>query len=249
MALAQQVMIITKDGLLLMEHKFREGTQGVETDPDLFSGMLSAILSVGKETGGGLVQTIQQDKYKVIVSEGEHIYVLLFIDEESRELENIARVIAGRFEAKYEEELTEIISDINVFSDFRDDLNEIYAQLFTVDAELLTRLIPELTNIMNVSIFEKPMNHQVYTGPRDSFVNEHELAFQELAVNIIEAQTEFTEKTLEFQQRTIVDYNNRTVVLENLGSHILMIVGKDSETILGQIKKIKRKANIPSRKR
>ncbi|MCK5159543.1 MAG: hypothetical protein KAR08_10325, partial [Candidatus Heimdallarchaeota archaeon] len=81
MPIARQVMILTKEGLLLLDHKFRVD-DGIlmETDPDLLSGMLSAILAVAKETTGGLVQTINQDKYNVLISEGEKIYALLFID-------------------------------------------------------------------------------------------------------------------------------------------------------------------------
>ena len=92
MPIARQVMILTKEGLLLLDHKFRAGDGDLmETDPDLLSGMLSAILAVAKETTGGLVQTIHQDKYNVLISEGEKTYALLFIDEESRELDNIAK--------------------------------------------------------------------------------------------------------------------------------------------------------------
>jgi len=104
MPIVQQVMILTKEGLLLLDHRFRssEGLD-METDPDLLSGMLmlSAILSVAKETTGGLVSTIQQDNYNVLVSEGEFVYALLFIDEESRELDNIAKTMVTRFEVKF----------------------------------------------------------------------------------------------------------------------------------------------------
>ncbi|MCK5045404.1 MAG: hypothetical protein KAS22_02420, partial [Candidatus Heimdallarchaeota archaeon] len=90
MPIARQVMILTKEGLLLLDYKFRvDDVDLMETDPDLLSGMLSAILAVAKETTGGLVQTIHQDKYNVLISEGEKVYALLFIDEESRELDNI----------------------------------------------------------------------------------------------------------------------------------------------------------------
>ncbi|NHJ41368.1 MAG: hypothetical protein FK731_15150 [Asgard group archaeon] len=246
MAIAKQIMILTKEGLLLLDYKFR-ATEGIsmETDADLLSGMLSAILSVAKETTGGLVQTITQDNYNVLISEGERVYALLFIDEESRELENIAKLIVNRFETKYREELEEIISDVSIFKEFLEELEEIYAQLFRVDAELLTKLIPEVTPIRNVSIFEKPMNHQVYTGPRGPFVSEYEQQFQELAVKIIDAQTNFTEKTLQFNHRTVIEYRDRVVVFEDLGSHVLMIIGENADDIISKVKKIRRKAGIP----
>jgi hypothetical protein len=243
-------MILTKEGLLLLDHKFRAGDGDLmETDPDLLSGMLSAILAVAKETTGGLVQTINQDKYNVLISEGEKIYALLFIDEESRELDNIAKLIVGRFEAKFKEELMEIVTDVSVFKTFLKDLDEIYAQIFKIDAELLSKIIPEVTNIKNVSIFEKPMNHQVYTGPRDPFVSDYEHYFQEFALKLIESQAEFSEKTLQFLNRTILDFGTRVIVLEDLGSHVLMIIGENADDILSKIKRIKRKAGLQSLKR
>ncbi|MCG3254319.1 MAG: hypothetical protein KAX09_10730 [Candidatus Heimdallarchaeota archaeon] len=250
MPIARQVMILTKEGLLLLDYKFRvDDADLMETDPDLLSGMLSAILAVAKETTGGLVQTINQDKYNVLISEGEKIYALLFIDEESRELDNIAKLIVGRFEAKYKEELKEIVTDVSVFKTFLKDLEEIYAQIFKVDAELLTKIIPEVTNIKNVSIFEKPMNHQVYTGPRDPFVSDYEHYFQEFALKLIESQAEFSERTLQFPNRTILDFGTRVIVLEDLGSHVLMIIGENADDILSKIKKIRRKAGLQSLKR
>jgi hypothetical protein len=245
MAIAQQVMILNKDGLLLLEHRFRGGAGAIKnSDPDLVSGMLSAILSIAKETGGGIVQTIHQDNYKVIVSEGEFVYLYLFIDEESRELENIARMIVNRFERKFHDQLTEIISDLSIYQSFKDDLEEFYNRIFQVDAEVLSNLIPELTNIKNVIVFEKPMNHQVYTGPRDSFVNEFEHDYQELAVKIIESQAAFSDKTLEFPKRAILEYKTRTIVLEDLGTHVLMVIGDDKDDILSKIRKIGRKVGI-----
>jgi len=247
--IARQVMILTKEGLLLLDYKFRVD-DGIllETDPDLLSGMLSAILSVAKETTGGLVQTIHQHNYNVLVSEGEKVYALLFIDEESRELDNIAKLIVGRFEAKYEFELQDIVSDVSVFKTFVKDLEEIYAQIFKVDAEVLTKIIPEVTNIKNVSIFEKPMNHQVYTGPRDPFVSDYEQYFQDFAVKLIESQAEFSEKTLQFPNRTIMELRNRVIVMEDLGSHVLMIIGDNTDDILSKIKRIRRKAGLQSPK-
>ena len=245
MPIARQVMILSKDGLLLLDHRFRSGDgMQMETDPDLLSGMLSAILSVAKETTGGLVQTINQNNYNVLVSEGEHVYGLLFIDEGTRELDNIAKVIVGRFETKYQDELQEIISNVDVFKSFVDDLEEIYAAIFKIDAELLSKLIPEVTNIMNVSIFEKPMNHQVYSGPRDTFVNEYDGYFQELALSVIESMSIFTEKTLEFHDRSILQFKNRIIVLEDLGSHVLMIIGENADDIVSRIRKIKKKSGI-----
>lgn len=250
MPIARQVMILTKEGLLLLDHKFRvDDGDLMETDPDLLSGMLSAILAVAKETTGGLVQTINQDKYNVLISEGEKTYALLFIDEESRELDNIAKLIVGRFEAKFKEELMEIVSDVSVFKTFLKDLDEIYAQIFKVDAELLTKIIPEVTNIKNVSIFEKPMNHQVYTGPRDPFVSDYEHYFQEFALKLIESQAEFSERTLQFLNRTILDFGTRVIVLEDLGSHVLMIIGENADDILSKIKRIRRKAGLQALKR
>ncbi len=249
MPIARQVMILTKEGLLLLDHRFRssEGLE-METDPDLLSGMLSAILSVAKETTGGLVSTIQQDNYNVLVSEGEYVYALLFIDEESRELDNIAKTMVTKFEVKFQEELNEIMPDTSIFKTFIVELEEIYAQIFKVDAELLSKIIPEVTSIKNVSIFEKPMNHQVYSGPRDPFVNEFDQQFQELALRIIEALAVFSEKTLEFQRSTIMKFKNRVIVFEDLGSHVLTFIGDDVDDILAKIKKIRRKAGIPIQK-
>jgi hypothetical protein len=250
MPIARQVMILTKEGLLLLDYKFRVD-DGIlmETDPDLLSGMLSAILSVAKETTGGLVQTIHQHNYNVLVSEGEKVYALLFIDEESRELDNIAKLIVGRFETKYEFELQDIVSDVSVFKTFIKDLEEIYAQIFKVDAEVLTKIIPEVTNILNVSIFEKPMNHQVYTGPRDPFVSDYEHFFNEFAVKLIESQAEFSEKTLQFPTRTVMELRNRVIVLEDLGSHVLMIIGENKDDIMSKIKRIRRKAGLQAPKK
>lgn len=249
MPIAKQVMILTKEGLLLLDYKFRSADgMLMETDPDLFSGMLSAILSVAKETTGGLVSTIQQDNYNVLVSEGEKVYALLFIDEESRELDNIAKVIVGRFETKYKNKLDEVISDVTIFREFINDLEEIYAQIFKVDAELLSKLIPEVTSIKNVSIFEKPMNHQVYTGPRDPFVSEYEHYFTEFAVKLIESQADFSEKTLQFSSRSVLQFKDKVIVLEDLGSHVLMIIGENADEILNRIRRIRRKAGIPATK-
>ena len=249
MPIVQQVMILTKEGLLLLDHRFRssEGLD-METDPDLLSGMLSAILSVAKETTGGLVSTIQQDNYNVLVSEGEFVYALLFIDEESRELDNIAKTMVTRFEVKFQEELNEIMPDIGIFKTFIDELEEIYAQIFKIDAELLSKIIPEVTAILNVSIYEKPMNHQVYSGPRDPFVNEFDQQFQELALRVIEALAEFSEKTLEFQKSTIMQFKSRIIVFEDLGSHVLTIIGNNVDDIVTKIKKIRRKAGLPVQK-
>ncbi|NHJ86312.1 MAG: hypothetical protein FK734_12685 [Asgard group archaeon] len=247
MTIARQVMILTKDGLLLLDHRFRSADgYKMETDPDLLSGMLSAILSVAKETTGGLVQNINQNNYNVLVSEGEKVYSLLFIDEGSRELDNIAKLIVGRFETKYKDHLDEVISDVSIYKTFIEDLEEIYAQIFKIDAELLSKIIPEVTFIKNVSIYEKPMNHQVYTGPRDNFVSDNEQYFHEFATKVIEAQAEFSEKTLEFPCRSVLEFKNRVFVFEDLGSHVLTIIGDDADDILSKIKKIRRKAGIPS---
>ncbi|NHJ04932.1 MAG: hypothetical protein EAX90_08920 [Candidatus Heimdallarchaeota archaeon] len=245
MPIAKQVMILSKDGLLLIDHRFRSG-EGMlmETDPDLLSGMLSAILSVAKETTGGLVQTINQNNYNVLVSEGEHVYGLLFIDEESRELDNIAKVIVGRFESKYQEEIVNFVSDVSVFRGFIDDLEEIYAAIFKIDAEILSKLIPEVSSILNVSIFEKPMNHQVYSGPRDTFVNEYDHYFQDLALNVMETLSGFTEKTLEFHDRSVIEFKNRVIVLEDLGSHVLMVIGDNKDDIINKIRKIRKRAGL-----
>lgn len=245
MAIAQQVMILTKEGLLLLDYKFRSNTLSIaEADPDLLSGMLSAILSVAKETTGGLVQTINQDKYNVLVSEGEHVYALLFIDEASKELANIARSIVNRFEAKFKTELNGIITGIDEFKTFIDDLEEIYAQLFRVDAELIAKLIPEVTPIMNVSIFEKPMNHQVYSGPRDGLVSDFEHEFNEIAVKLIESLSNLSDKTLDFPIRTIMEFKQRVIVLEDLRSHVLMIIGKNLDDILSKLKRIRKKTGL-----
>ncbi len=249
MPIARQVMILTKEGLLLLDYKFRYSDgMLMETNPDLLSGMLSAILTVAKETSGGLVSTIQQDNYNVLVSEGEKTYALLFIDEDSRELDNIAKLIVGRFETKYKDDLDGIISDVSIFKTFIEDLEEINAQIFKVDAELLSKLIPEVTPIKNVSIFEKPMNHQVYTGPRDPFVSEYEHYFTEFAVKLIESQADLSEKTLQFPSRSILQFKDNVIVLEDLGSHVLMIVGENADDIIARIKKIRRKAGIPAAK-
>ncbi|HUT82519.1 MAG TPA: hypothetical protein VMZ29_15065 [Candidatus Bathyarchaeia archaeon] len=245
MPIAKQVMILTKEGLLLLDYKFRSADETLmETDPDLLSGMLSAILSVAKETNGGFVSNIQQNNYNVLVSEGEKIYALLFIDEGSRELDNIAKLIVGRFETKYKEQLSEIMTDISPFRTFITDLEEIYANIFKVDAELLSNIIPELTSIKNVLIFEKPMNHQVYAGPRDPFVSEYEHYFQEFAVKLIESQADFCEKTLQFPKRTVIEFNDRVIVSEDLGSHVLMIIGENVDDILAKIKRIRRKVGL-----
>jgi hypothetical protein len=246
MPIAKQVMILTKDGLLLLDHKFRTG-EGLpkETSPDLFSGMLSAILSVAKETTGGLVKTINQDNYNVIVSEGEKIYALLFIDEGSRELSNIAKIIAGRFEAKYKDQLKEIITDVTPYQSFVEDLEEIYAEIFKIDAELLSKLITEVSSIMNVSIYEKPMNHQVYSGPRDAFVSEYESNIQELALAVIESLSLFSERTLEFHNYTVMEFKSKVIVFDDLGTHILMIVGVFKDDILNKIKRIKKRMGLP----
>lgn len=250
MPIARQVMILTKDGLLLLHYKFRGAeTLEMETDPDLFSGMLSAILSIAKESTGGLVKTINQDNYNVLVSEGEKIYVLLFIDEESRELYNIAKAMVGRFETQFKKELSGIITDTTIYQQFIEELEEIYAEIFRVDAELLAKIIPEVTQIKNVSIFEKPMNHQVYTGPRDPFVSEYEHQFQELALKIIESYANFAEKTLEFHKRSILTFKNRAIVLEDLGSHVLMFIGENVDDILSKIKRIRKKAGLPAERR
>jgi len=245
MPIAKQVMILTKEGLLLLDHKFRTDDHFfIETDSDLLSGMLSAILSVAKETTGGLVQTINQDKYNVLVSEGEHIYVLLFIDEGSKELNKIAKLIVREFETKFKEELNELLPDISVFKSFVQDLEVIYAQLFRVDAELLSKLIPEVTSIMNVSIYEKPMNHQVYSGPRDSFVSEYEHSYNDFIVKLIENQSDLTEKTLDFPRRTIIEFMNWAIILEDLGTHVLTIIGDNSDELLSKVKKIRKKTGI-----
>ncbi len=250
MPIARQVMILTKEGLLLLDYKFRSADDTLmEADPDLLSGMLSAILSVAKETTGGLVSNIQQNNYNVLVSEGEKIYALLFIDEESRELDNIAKLIVGRFETKYKEQLSEIMTDISAFKSFIPDLEEIYANIFKVDAELLSNIIPEVTPIKNVLIFEKPMNHQVYTGPRDPFVSEYEHYFQEFAVKLIESQADFCEKTLQFPKRSVIEFNDRVIVSEDLGSHVLMIIGENVDDILNKIKRIRRKVGLSADKR
>jgi hypothetical protein len=246
MPIARQVMILTKEGLLLLDHRFRS-SEGLlmETDPDLLSGMLSAILSLAKETRGGIVSTIQQDNYNVLVSEGEYVYALLFIDEESRELDNIAKSMVTRFEVKFHEELNEIMPDISTFKAFIEDLEEIYAQIFKVDAEILSKLIPEVTPIKNVSIYEKPMNHQVYSGPRDPFVSDYDAHFQELALRVIEALAEFSEGTLEFQRSTIMQFKSRVIVFEDLGSHVLTIIGDNVDDIVAKMKRIRRKAGLP----
>ncbi|MFW9921864.1 MAG: hypothetical protein ACFFDW_01075 [Candidatus Thorarchaeota archaeon] len=247
MPIAKQVMILSKEGLLLLDHKFRGG-EGLPmaTDPDLFSGMLSAILSVAKETTGGLVKTINQDNYNVIVGEGEKVYALLFIDEGSRELYNIAKMIVGRFEAKFREQILDIIPDISMYKSFIEDLEEIYAEIFKIDAELLSKLISEVSTIMNVSIYEKPMNHQVYSGPRDAFVSENDSFIQDLALATIESLSLFSEQTLEFHKRSILEFKSRTIIFEDLGTHILMITGEDQDDILNKIKRIRRKAGIPT---
>lgn len=245
MPLVHQAMILTKDGLLLLDYKFRGGTGALnKSDPDLVSGLLSAILSVSKETSGGVVETIQQDRYKVVVSEGEFVYVLLFIDEESRELELVAKRIVNKFEKQFADHLDNFITDVDVFKAFADELEEMISQTFEVDAEILSRIIPAVTPIKNVLIFEKPMNHQVYAGPRDSFVSQHEHAFQEMAVSIIETQEKFSEKTLQFPKRSIFVYNTRVAILEDLGSHVLMIIGDNESQLLNTIKKIRKKADI-----
>ncbi|MHA1744058.1 MAG: hypothetical protein ACTSV6_07390 [Candidatus Heimdallarchaeota archaeon] len=245
MPIAKQVMILTKEGLLLLDHKFRTDDHFfIDTDSDLLSGMLSAILSVAKETTGGIVQTINQDKYNVLVSEGEHIYVLLFIDEGSKELNKIAKLIAREFESKFKEELEELIPDPSVFRPFITELEAIYAQLFRVDAELLSKLIPEVTSIMNVSIFEKPMNHQVYSGPRDSFVSEYEHSYNEFIVKLIETQSDLTEKTLDFPKRAIIEFMDRVIILEDLGTHVLTIIGNDRDELINKVKKIRKKAGM-----
>lgn len=245
MPIAKEVMILTKDGLLLLDHKFRTG-EGLrnDTSPDLFSGMLSAILSVAKETSGGLVKTINQDNYNVIISEGETIYALLFIDEGSRELSNIAKLIAGRFEAKYKEQLKGIITDVSPFQSFVEDLEEIYAEIFKIDAELLSKLIQEVTSIMNVSIYEKPMNHQVYSGPRDAFASEYENSIQELSLTIIESLSLFSEQTLEFHHQSVIEFKNKVLVFEDLGTHILTILGDSKDDILGKVKKIRKRMGL-----
>ena len=143
----------------------------------------------------------------------------------------------------------EIVSDVSVFKTFIKDLEEIYAQIFKVDAEVLTKIIPEVTNILNVSIFEKPMNHQVYTGPRDPFVSDYEHYFNDFAVKLIESQAEFSEKTLQFPTRTIMELRNRVIVLEDLGSHVLMIIGENKDDIMSKIKRIRRKAGLQDKKK
>ena len=245
MPIAKQVMILSKDGLLLLDYKFRTG-EGLPlaTSPDLYSGMLSAILSVAKETTGGLVKTINQDNYNVIVSEGEKIYALLFIDEGSRELYNIAKLIAGRFEAKYKEDITDIITDVSKYRSFIQDLEEIYAEIFKIDAELLSKLISEVSSIKNVSIFEKPMNHQVYSGPRDTFVSEYDGFIQDLALSVIETLSLFSEQTLEFHSRSVLEFKSRVIVFEDLGTHILMVIGDDRDEIINKIKKIRKKTSL-----
>jgi hypothetical protein len=242
MPIVKQIMILTKDGLLLFEENFQNHNPSLlKADSDLFSGFLSAILSVAKETSGGSVQTISQNRYKVIVSEGTYVYVLLFIDEESRELENIARQIVGLFENKYQENLIRPLSDTNVYDTFTKDLENVLGQIFQVDAELISKLIPEISEVKDVAIYEKPMNHQVYSGPRTNFLLRNENQIHELVINIIEAQAEFSAKTAIKPKQTIVEFKDRTLLLEDLGTHVIMFIDEKPKDIQNKLKNIRKK--------
>ena len=64
-----------------------------------------------------------------------------------------------------------------------------------------------------------------------------------------ESSLDYAEKTLEFHKRSVMNFKNRAIVLEDLGSHVLMFIGENVEDILAKVKRIRKRAGIPDLKR
>ncbi|MFX0136421.1 MAG: hypothetical protein ACFFDN_22455 [Candidatus Hodarchaeota archaeon] len=125
----RNLFVISKEGLSLYEYMF-----GVEyQDPELISGMISAIISFVKEATGSkkLLRTIDQEDKKVILYHGQFCTSALLSEKDLPIIHKRIEKFTDAFEARYRKKILHWKGDARIFK----NSDEIVAKFFPVDVK------------------------------------------------------------------------------------------------------------------
>ncbi|MFX0188396.1 MAG: hypothetical protein ACFE8A_11750 [Candidatus Hodarchaeota archaeon] len=123
----RNLFVISKEGLSLYGYMF-----GVEyQDPELISGMISAITSFVKEATGSkqLLRTIDQEDKKVILYHGQFCTSALLSEKDLPIIHKRVEKFTDAFEARYRKKLLHWKGDIRIFK----NSDDIVAKFFPID--------------------------------------------------------------------------------------------------------------------
>jgi hypothetical protein len=173
--------IITKPGILVFSHDFTKYWKK-KRNPDMHAGLITAALTVLKETQGETTTAIKQVGYTLLLYEGVLTYGILTTSQEDPVLYDFLKSIILKFELMFLSDLyEESFINRSDFEVFREIVNDEYNELNRLNQEGLRTLlrIMHQSNVTNFIIFEnKSLLQPVFTSMVDPNVNMpiHQLA-------------------------------------------------------------------------
>jgi len=111
------IWIIHKEnGVCIFEQNFKN----IETNSDLITGFIVAILNFGKEIADKNLQSIVFAGLKIMISIYDRFIIALAIDEDAPELDvkMFLEIVYDEFEKRYGNFLLNFNGDVSIFSDF-----------------------------------------------------------------------------------------------------------------------------------
>ncbi|MHA1341400.1 MAG: hypothetical protein ACTSRZ_15750 [Promethearchaeota archaeon] len=118
------IWIIHKDvGVCIFEQNFRN----IDTDSDLITGFIVAMLNFGKEIADKDLQSINFAGLKIMLSIHSHFIIALAIDENAPEpdLKMFLSLVGDEFEKRYGDCLINWNGNVDIFTDFASYIEEI----------------------------------------------------------------------------------------------------------------------------
>ncbi|MHA1968077.1 MAG: hypothetical protein ACW964_09770 [Candidatus Hodarchaeales archaeon] len=159
-------------GIPLFTYEFQPNTL---FDSEIRGGLITAIMQVMGETfgvGEKKTKNVNYGNYHAILTEGSHIYGILFTFQTGPTFEQFITDLVQKFEAKFESELNKIAEPDSVIEiddfDFSEECSEAYGSLIHIDASKLSKLLDLISNyedkiFQNMLIYSRPEMSQIYT--------------------------------------------------------------------------------------
>ncbi len=162
--------IITKTGILVFSHDFKEEWLEGEEDHDLFAGLKSAAITALRETQGETITEIKQIGFTLILYEGILTYGILTVKEPDNRLHGFLRSLVLKFELMFTVELhTTSVFRKEDFETFRITVNTSYLDFITDDYRGLNRIIDIVSqlNAFNFIVYSPSTFKPLYTSMID----------------------------------------------------------------------------------
>ncbi len=159
-------------GIPLFSYEFQPNTL---FDSEIRGGLITAIMQVMGETfgvGEKKTRNVNYGNYHAILTEGSHVYGVLFTFQTGPTFEQFITDLMQKFEAKFQSELDNITQPNSIIElddfDFSEECSEAYDSLIHIDAGKLSKLLDLISNyedkvFQNMLIYLRPEMSQIYT--------------------------------------------------------------------------------------